>query len=294
MRSRAALTLLVAAMGSAPPVAAQSLYYEGALSVASGAYIFPERTTGWSLFTGLAAEAQQLTFRITLPVYLQNSTLIALSGPGGSIPTGGSFAGIVADTGAARGRRGSAITGRAAAPALAQGKVAVPSSAVTGYRAAVGDPVGELSVRAVNTHNTALSVSVLAKAPVADTATFGTGQWDVAAGIGVSQRIGARMTAGVDVKYWHLGDLPDLDFRDPVYGTATIGYLGERGWGGGATFSAGSSALEGYDGPAWIGGYLSRSSAAGTWGLHGAVGLTETTPDFTLGLSWSVRLAQGR
>lgn len=59
------------------------------------------------------------------------------------------------------------------------------------------------------------------------------------------------------------------------------------------TFSAGSSALEGYDGPMWIGGYLSRGSAAGTWGINGAVGLSETTPDFTLGLSWSVRLARG-
>lgn len=294
MTPRAALALLVAAIGSAPPVGAQSLYYDGGLSVASGAYIFPERTTGWSLFTGLAADARHLTFRVTLPVYLQNSTLIALSGPGGSTPTGGSSAGIVADTGTARGRRSSAIPGRVAAPSLAQGKVAVPASAVTGYRAAVGDPVAELAVRAVNTQSRVLSVSVLAKAPVADTATFGTGQWDVAAGIGVSQRVGSRMTTGVDVKYWHLGDLPDLDFRDPVYGTATIGYLGERGWGGGVTFSAGSSALEGYDGPVWIGGYLSRSSAAGTWGINGAVGLTETTADFTLGLSWSVRLAQGR
>jgi len=43
---------------------------------------------------------------------------------------------------------------------------------------------------------------------------------------------------------------------DPIYGTASVGYLGDGGWGGGLTCSAGSSALDGYDGPVWIGGYV--------------------------------------
>ena len=293
MIARAALLLLPGAMGPALPLVAQGLFYEGGLSVASGAYIFADRTTGWSLSTGLAAGTRRLTFRATLPVYLQNTSLVSLSGPGGAIPTGGSSSGAVADSGAARKGRGGAAGASGMRTRLAQSAVEVPSSALTGYRAAVGDPTVEVSWRAVDAYRTGVTVSLLAKAPVADTATFGTGEWDLASGVGLTQRVGRRLTAGLEVGYWHLGDLTTLDFRDPVYGTASVGYLGDGGWGGGLTFSAGSSALDGYDGPVWIGGYVSRGSAGGAWGINGAVGLSETTPDFALGLSWRVRLRRG-
>ena len=293
---RAALLLLPGLMGPALPLVAQGLFYEGGLSVASGVFIFAERTTGWSLSTGLAAGTRRLTFRATLPVYLQNTSLVSLSGPGGAIPTGGSSSGVVADSGAARKGRGGA-GGAAGASGmstrLAQSAVEVPSSALTGYRAAVGDPTVEVSWRAVDAYRTGVTISLLAKAPVADTATFGTGRWDVASRVGLAQRVSRRLTAGLEVAYWHLGDLTTLDFRDPIYGTASVGYRGDGGWGGGLTFSAGSSALDGYDGPVWIGGHASRGSAGGGWGINGAVGLSETTLDFTLALSWRVRLLRG-
>ena len=291
MTGRAA-ALLVVALGSALPLAAQSLHYEGGLSVATGRYIFAERTTSWSLATGLALGSGPVTVRMTWPVYLQNSTLISISGPAGSMPTGGSSSGAVADSGAARKGRedGQGGGGQRMGISASRAEVEVPGSAVTDYALAVGDPTAQLTWRALDGRSTAAWVSLQAKAPVADTATFGTGQWDVGGAIGVSRRLGTRAMAGLEVAYWHLGDLEALDFSDPVYGTATLTYLGASGWGGGLSLTGGTAALEGYDGAAWVGLHLSRSAGAASWGLTGSIGLTETTPDLTLGLSWRVPL----
>lgn len=285
---RVPAVLLLLASGSVLPLAAQSLRYEGGLSVATGKYIFAERTTSWSLATGFALEHRSVTVRVTMPVYLQNSTLIALSGPAGPVPTGGSSNGAVADSGAAR--QGRADGGHGPRMSASQAAIDVPRSAVTGYSAAVGDPIARLTWRALDGPATAAWVSFQAKAPVADTATFGTGQWDMGGGVGVSQRVGARALVSLDAAYWHLGDLDALDFRDPIYGTATVAYLGSGDWGGALSLTGGTATMEGYDGAAWVGADLSRLTGAAAWVLSGSIGLTETTPDLTVGLSWRVRL----
>ncbi len=286
--------LVLALYGPALPLAAQGFQYEGGLSVASGTYIFTERTTSWSLFTGFALDMHPLTLRASLPVHLQNTTLVSLSGPGGGLPTGGSSNGAVADTGAARKRRSGGGDGMLAATASsAVGGVEVPSTAVTGYDAAIGDPTAQLAWRVLDGYRTALSVSLLAKAPVADTGSFGTGQWDVGSSVAISQALGSRGMLGLDLTYWKLGDLSTFDFRDPVYGSASLSYLTPNGWGGGLSLSAGSSSLEGYDAPVWVGGYLSRGFWGNSWAMGGTVGLSETTPDFTVGLTWKVRVSAG-
>ena len=292
---RRAAVVLLAALGPAP-VAAQGLYYEGGLSLATGTYIFAERTTSWAASTGLAVGSRRVTLRASLPVYLQNSTLVSLSGPGGGLPTGGSSSHAVADSGAARkarqdgGGNHQGGMGLMASPS----SVEVPATAVTGYETAVGDPTAQLTWRPVEGGATELAVSALAKAPVADTATFGTGQWDVGAGAALSRWVGHSLVLGLDLTYWHLGDMPTLSFQDPVSGTARLTYVAPGGWGVGFSLSGSTTALEGYDGPAWIAGHLQRVSDRGGWGLSAAVGLTETTPDVSVGLTWRVCLVAGR
>jgi hypothetical protein len=293
MNGRAVL-LVAVLYGPALPLAAQGLQYEGGLSLASGTYIFTERTTSWSLFTGFAVDKDRVTLRASVPVHVQNTTLVSLSGPGGSVPTGGSSSGVVADSGAARkGRSGGGDGMRAVRAQAAMGRVEVPSSAATGYGASVGDPTAQLAWRALNGQRTGLSVSLLAKVPVADTSSFGTGQWDVGSSIAISQALRGRGRLGLDLTYWKLGDLSTLDFRDPVYGSASVAYLKPSGWGGGISLSAGTSSLYGYNGPIWVGGSIARLSRRGSWGIGGAVGLSETTPDFTVSLTWKVNLIAG-
>jgi len=291
---RRAVLILLTALGPAPLVA-QGLYYEGSLSVATGTYIFAERTTSWAVSTGIAVGSPRVTFRASVPVYFQNTTLVSLWGPGGGLPTGGSSSDAVADSGAARKGREDGGGGRQTSMgfAAASTSVEVPASAVTGYETALGDPTMQVAWHAVDRGGIRVTASVLAKAPVADTATFGTGEWDAGAGLAVSRRIGSSLVVGLDATYWHLGEMPTLAFRDPVSGTASMTYHGPGGWGGGLSVSASTTALDGYDGPAWIGAHLLQGSDGGGWGLSAAVGLTETTPDVSVGLTWRVRLAAG-
>jgi len=284
-------TLLLALATLGPPAAAQTVHLNGALSVSSGSYLFAERTTTWGLISGVAVGSDRIVLRAALPFYLQNTSLVAGSGIG-RIPTGGSSNGAVGDSGAARKRRGDGGGDHHLEPRLSRSTVAVPGSAVTGYEAAAGDPDVALTWKAVRARGTSVALGASVKIPVTDTSTFGTGQWDAGAFLSVSRSLGRRVFLGVDVAYWHLGDLPDLELRDPLSGTVSLGYAGSSGWGGSLVGSAATAVVEGFDGPASIGAALTRvSSGRSSWGLLWLVGLTETSPDVTVGLAWSVRLS---
>lgn len=289
-----AVPLVLILCGPALPLAAQGFDYEGGLSLASGTYFFTERTTSWSLYTGLAWERNRVTLRASLPIHLQNTTLVAL-GHGATLPTGGSSSGVVGDTGAARNKRH--LRTHEGMPAVttghARGRLEVPASAVTGYQAAVGDPIAQLRWRALDRLRTRVSVSLTAKMPVADTASFGTGQWDFGSSVAMSQTLGSSFLLGLDLSYWKLGDLSTLDFHDPVYGTASLSYLQRNGWGGGLTGSAGTSSLTGYSGPVSVGGFIARAFPRGTWTAGVAAGLSETAPDFMLILNWTLDVVRG-
>ena len=273
------------------PLAAQEGRLDVGLGVSSGTYLFEERTTTWSLATGAGVELGGVTLRGSLPIYLQNSTLIAGSGMG-HIPTGGSSSGAVADSGDAR-RRGdrSGPSAGSAAPDFSHGAVEVPPSAVQGYQAALGDPTLTLAWRTRGRRATTLGLGITVKVPVADTATFGTGRWDAGASASVSHGLG-RFLLGLDLAYWRLGDLDDLALRDPVCATGSLGYLGPGGWGGTVLLSGGTAVLEGYEAPISIGAGVHRLTGGQSWSLLSTLGLSETAPDLTLGVLWGARLTR--
>jgi hypothetical protein len=65
------------------------------------------------------------------------------------------------------------------------------------------------------------------------------------------------------------------------------------GWAGSLVGFAATAVVDGFDGPASIGAALTRvSSGRSSWSLLSLVGLTETSPDVSVGLSWSVRLTR--
>ncbi|HXI20394.1 MAG TPA: hypothetical protein VNH46_04880, partial [Gemmatimonadales bacterium] len=274
----------------ATPATAQSLAYEGGLGFTTGRYIFTTRTTSWSLTTGLALQVDRLTLRASLPVWLQNSTVVTAGGTTG-IPSGGSSGGTVSDSGKSRQGRGSG-RGTMVTPALAQaGPVEVPASAFTDYRAAVGDPLFGATLQLLAGSRLSLSIGGNVKAPVADTSTFGTGQWDVGGSLSLGLQLGPRTLLGLDGAWWRLGDLPDLDFSNPVSGSLSLSQLlGTGGWGGYVFGRGSTTALAGFDGPLQVGAGLSRFGGRGGVGLEAAAGLSETAPDLSLGLFWRVRI----
>jgi len=257
--------------------AAQRLAYEGGLSLATGTYIFSSRTTSWTLASGLSARTGRFTLRATAPLYVQNTSLLTGSGVG-MMPSGGPSSGIVRDSGMGGG--GMMSGGRH--------RLVMPASAMTRYRVAPGDPVVQLGWSALQ-DATALTTSVAAKIPLTDTTAFGTGAWDVGATLSFTRHFGTRFV-GLDVAYWHLGDLPELDFRDPVLASVSAGRTVGARWAASLFASGGTATLRGYDAPFVIGATVARLGTPALWGVTAAIGLTQTVPDVAVSLTWRVAL----
>lgn len=297
MTTRRISTLSALVVACSSPLAAQRLHYEGGLSMSSGSYIFTERTTSYVLSNGLAVDAGPFTIRGMVPVYRQNTTLLSTSAAG-LLPTGGSSSGAVADSAAARrgerdgGGKNPQLT--AALPsfhetaALAADPVDVPTSSVTGFQVNVGDPMLSVGTALSERGRTSVFASVGAKIPLNDTTSFGTGKWDVGGSLSLSHGVGTSVLLGADFSYWRFGDLPELDLRDGLMGSASIAYLGRSGWGGSASVMAARSIVEGFADSYMVSGSVTRMKGFGALTIGLSAGLSEMAPDFTAGLSWRV------
>jgi len=242
------------------------------VSFATGSYIFTTRTTGLTIATGIAYTAGRLTLRAGLPVFVQNTSLLAGSGAG-MMPSGGGSGGNVGSGGMGGMMGGGSGTGMAH------------------YRAAAGDPTVQVGWRLVDRAGTGVTLNAAAKIPVTDTTAYGTGEWDLGGTLSLTHRPPGQLFFGLDVAYWHLGDLAQLDFLDPILGTATVGRLFPTTWAGSVFVTGGTAALRGYQPPVSVGvgvTHLGRRNLL--WGVTAAIGLTETAPQFSIGASWRVGL----
>jgi hypothetical protein len=170
--------------------------------------------------------------------------------------------------------------------------IAPPASSVVGYRVALGDPLLHATWQAVAGASTSVRVGLGTKVPVADTATFGTGEWDVGAIASLTHLFGTAGFLGVDASYWHLGDLPDLDFTDPVTLTVSYGRVLGLSWGGSVYGTAGTTTMQGYQPPVLVGAMVTRFGRVGAWGVGASVGFTESVAAFSLTATWSVRMGR--
>jgi len=264
---------LLISLAPLPHLAGQGVAYEGGLSLETGSYIFTTRTTSLTIATGIAYTAGPLTLRAGLPVFVQNSSLLAGSGAG-MMPSGGGSGGNVGSGG-----MGGGMMGDGGATGMAH------------YGAAAGDPSVQVGWRLVDRARTGVTLSAAAKIPMTDTTAYGTGQWDVGGTLSLTHRPPGKLFFGLDISYWHLGDLPQLDFRDPILGTATVSRLFPRTWAGSLFVAGGSAALRGYQPPVSVGAGMTHFGRRGlVWGVTGAIGLTETAPQLSVGASWRIGL----
>lgn len=278
---------------------AQSLTYDGSLSWSRGSYIFTQPTNSFWLSNGLSFRAGRFSLSASLPLIVQNSGIISFVA-GQPVPTGGEDSGAVGrrNKGEPVGTRGpsadartSGSGGQAAAPAGGDSTTVLYRDA---YEVQVGDPLltGTVELFSGVGFLRAVSAGFYAKAPIRSVESgVGTGAWDV--GSGASLVVGAgRNLILADVSYWSFGDLPELEL-DPglIWGVSV-----SRSFRGGraalsASVSGASAMAETMDGPLSLGAGLTilprsgRAVSAGLW-----FGLTESAPDFSIALSWSLRL----
>jgi hypothetical protein len=279
---------------AATPSAAQTLHYEGSAGLATGTYIFTERTSSWSLFTGLAFNAGPVSLRASLPVFYQSSALIVSTGTG-YLPTGGSSSGAVADSSASRTGRGTTRRASVVRPSVVAvdeafgDPVEIPLTG-TSFRWAHGDPMLSASLSGLRLGRLGLILGVTAKVPIVDTADFGTGAWDVGASLSSSVLLGYHVLVGVDLAYWYLGDPPGLDVTNPFLFGGTVSYLANGGWGLAAGLSGATPTIPGFAPSVSVTASVLRPGRVGSVGLLATIGLTETAPDVSAAITWRVGL----
>jgi hypothetical protein len=248
-----ALVLAAACTLAAAAARGQGLCFEGGISLGRGDYVYTQTTSSGGAAAGLAWTGGPLTVRATLPYFVRDTRL---------------------------------LTERDAAPT----DDVQPATDGSVHEGSISDPQLQAAVLLLRTGRNAIGVSLSVKIPVVEAGAFGTGEWDVGAGVSLSHLVGGATMVGLDATWWHMGDPPDLPLRDTVMGTASVGRSLGRTWLVSASLSGGRSTLAGYADPWWAAVVVSRSFSGGIIGATASVGLTDSAADVTVGLVWRVGL----
>ena len=268
---------------AAPGLPAQSVAWTGSLYGATGDYIFTERSSTVAITTGLALTTWRLRLSASLPVILQSTPWVAMGGAG-PIPTGGPMHGTVGEQSGQWGghhRRGL--------------EVPLPTKGI-GSDIGIGDPVlfGAIDLLREGGMSPSLTLTAGVKAPLASAEKgFGTGEWDVGAGLALSRALGRTMVF-LDGSYWLMGDMPALPLNDVLtYGLGIGRILGDGDWSALVSFAGGQATIEGSDDPAQLAALLGHRWQSGT-ALSGSLsfGLTSSSPDLAASLSWRVPIGR--
>lgn len=278
MMGAAAGALLVASAASSLP--AQVIAWTGSLYGTTGEYIFSERSSSLAVSNGLALTTWRIRLSASVPVIFQSTPWVAMGGAG-PVPTGGPMHGTVGEQSGQWGHQGRGL------------RVTLPTTEASSA-VGLGDPTifGGFDLKRAGGTSTAITLTGGLKVPVANADDgFGTGEWDVGAGLALSRSIGRTMFF-LDGSYWILGDMPDLPLRDVItYGGAVGRVLGDGDWSTLVSFSGSEAAIEGSDAPAQLGAMLSRRWQSGrSLSASLSVGLTSSAPDVTASLGWHIPL----
>lgn len=267
----AGMVLMISAFLASPQGGCAT--YTGSVQIATGDYIFSDRTTSFYFHNGIRFSAGPLSISTNIPMVYQSSPWVSYSGAG-MIPSGGT--------------QHSQIGGRKHGDKMAL------VDTVQYDQVGLGDPSLHLDVELLRERRTVPSLHLTAdlKAPLADmNSGFGTGEWDYSAGFSLAKTVG-RSFVFVDVAYWVLGDLPDLVLHDAVaYGIAFGRPLAAGKYAVLISLSGYSRILEDTDPPAQVGIAIShRLSSSVSLSGNVALGVTESTPDVSASLGWQIGL----
>jgi hypothetical protein len=266
------VTAILAVFVSEPTEAAA--YYSGSAQYATGNYIFSRRTQSVSLYGGLGITAGIFNFNFSVPVVYQNSPWLSISGRS-MIPSGGPQHSIVKQQQGSMGHTMLIDT--------------------TQYdKVGIGDPVfhGEVKILQEAGGWPSLSLTGEVKPPLAKPSNgFGTGEWDWAGGLSLDKQLGPVFSF-LSLSYWKLGDMPDLELQDPLVYSVSLGHpLAGGKYALMVSYSGETQVIANTQAPATIslmGGYNASSST--NFGLTVTFGLSNSSPDYDLGLAWQIGL----
>ena len=261
---------ILAGILAAAPSGASEVSYEGSVQFDTGEYFFEERANIFYFYNGLDFDSGRLNLSASIPIIIQDSPWITLTGSG-LVPSGGGMS------------------------AYADSRGRFPSRDSVGT---VDMGLGDLYVKGgldlVEMAGTrpGLQLTGSVKVPVAnEDKGFGTGEWDFGAGLSISSFIKGLFLAG-EASYWMFGDMPDLEFDNVISYSFSIG----RPFSGGkkgliASIYGYTDTFEDIAGPIQVAlgfNYLTESGSGLTASV--AMGLTESAPDLSITAGWSLPL----
>jgi len=272
---------------AASTTSAQSLSYVGGLQYATGDFIFTQRTWSAYLSNGVSWSEGRVRASASIPLVMQPAGWLQYSGAGIMVPTGG----MAGSAGASTGNGSGVGSGM-------HGGTMTPSSGMPFSGVGIGDPVGRIDVALTQpgAEHAVVSLVGAVKAPLANVNRgFGTGEWDVGAGLSSAVKV-AGISVFAEAVYWRLGNPPGASLRNAVAYALSVGRSFPRSrWSVIGTVSGASSLWTGLEAPVQAGmgvGYLleSGSSVFAT----AAAGLTRTAPAISTGLGWRIPLGKTR
>jgi hypothetical protein len=258
------------------PVRGLDISYSGSLQFGAGDYFFDESTLSIYFYNGLSVSSGPLRIYGSVPVIMQSAPWASYSGAG-ILPTGGMQHGEIAR----RRNRETMSLSHASEP----------------HDITLGDPLSRVELRVMEEEGMwpSLSVGADIKFPLAAIDRgFGTGAWDFGGGVSASKAVGNRLLF-LDLSYWRLGDLPDLELRDTLSYRVAVG----QPLAGGrvalmASLSGSGAVIEGVEPPLQAGFGVSRLLEPGrSIDLSAGFGLSESSPDFWVSLGWTAGLGSG-
>lgn len=299
-RLMAALALVLATT-VATAAAAQETVWTTSVQYGQGDYFFTETTRSWMVYNGLSWQGDRFRFRFGLPVVVQDSRAITFVGQT-PIPTGGPDSEAVGRKGSGErvpmgGRRGGAGgNGQRTAPPLALQTAGEGSDTVAGpasYRAQVADPMISVGVEVLEPRGAFLGLDLTgsAKIPVRSIESgVGTGELDV--GLTLSTAVGrGRALLFADAGWWSYGDPPGLELKDVVSWSLGVGGLLGTRTSGLVSLSGSSRLMDAVEAPLDLAALLSLELNDNlSLTLSAGAGLSEASPDFTLGAGTRVSL----
>ena len=272
---------------AAVPTPAQSLSYVGGLQYATGDFIFTQRTWSAYVSNGLVWSTGRVRASASVPLVMQPAGWLQYSGTGMMVPSGGMA-----------GSAGRPTSNSAGMGSGMNGGTMTPSSGMPFSGVGIGDPIGRIDVALSRADAGRPSVSLVGavKAPLADVGRgFGTGQWDVGAGLSGAASVGG-ISVLADAVYWKLGNPAGASLRNALAYALSIGRALPRSpWSVLGTVSGASSLWTGLEAPVQAGmgvGYLLESGSSVF--VTAAAGLTRTAPSISTGLGWRVPLGTAR
>lgn len=285
-----ALLLALSGLSKQPAAIAQQVTYSGSVQLASGSYIFTERTTSVYFFNGLQVSTDKLSASFSVPLIYQNSPWITYGITGG-LPSGGTENGTVNVWRKGRGKGQGA--GGTNTDAAIDDPVVVPDT--TSYADfGIGDPSIHASYELVEDAGRLPSISISGnlKLPIADVDQgFGTGAADFGGGVMISKSLG-RTFLFADVMYWWLGDLSELDLNNPVSYSLSIGHTtlsGKVGWM--VAFAGFTTIIPDVDPPmqasVGVSYFVNQNVGLST---SFAAGLSESAADYAISAGWTLKL----